>query len=123
MLFIFSVKKEFLPALKASVGLVVMVSSDMSTRTFIKGEPYTATKFAMGALTRTLQQENPELRVMELRPSATDTYFAGAIPGTVVKEGSLPVESVAEALRFAVQLPATVRLEEIVVRRTTQKPD
>jgi len=45
----------FLPQLKAARGQVVMVSSDVSTRTFPNGGPYTASKFALRALTRTLQ--------------------------------------------------------------------
>jgi NADP-dependent 3-hydroxy acid dehydrogenase YdfG len=117
------VTKAFLPALKESLGLVIMVSSDVSTRVFPTGGPYTATKFALRSLTRTLQQENPELRVMELRPGATATYFAGATPGAEGKEGHLQVESVAEAVRLAITLPATVRLEELVIRSTSQKPD
>jgi len=69
----------FLPQLKAARGQVVMVSSDVSTRTFPNGGPYTASKFALRALTRTLQQENPELRVLELRP-APSTPFSPARP-------------------------------------------
>ena len=40
----------FLPQLKAARGQVVMVSSDVSTRTFPNGGPYTASKFALRAL-------------------------------------------------------------------------
>lgn len=116
------VTKAFLPAIKASAGLVVMVSSDVSTRTFATGGPYTATKFALRAMMRTWQQENPELRFFELRPGATDTNFAGTPQGTR-GEGHLQVESVAEALRLAVRLPPTVRLEELVMRSTGQKPE
>lgn len=113
----------FLPWLKESRGLVLMVSSDVSTRTFPTGGSYTASKFALRALTRTLQQENPELRVLELRPGAVDTYFAGSIPGAPGKDWFLQPPVVAEALRFALRLPAGARVEEIVLRSTGQTPE
>ncbi|HKV09060.1 MAG TPA: SDR family NAD(P)-dependent oxidoreductase, partial [Thermoanaerobaculia bacterium] len=90
-----AVTMAFLPQLKAARGQVFMISSDVSTRTFPTGGPYTASKFALRALTRTLQQENPELRVLELRPGATDTSFAGSTPGAPGKEWFLRPETVA----------------------------
>lgn len=113
----------FLPWLKESRGLVLMVSSDVSTRTFPTGGSYTASKFALRALTRTLQQENPELRVLELRPGAIDTSFAGSTPGATGKEWFLQPEVVGEALRFALRLPAGARVEEIVLRSSQQTPE
>jgi NADP-dependent 3-hydroxy acid dehydrogenase YdfG len=113
----------FLPQLRESRGLVLMVSSDVSTRTFPTGGSYTASKFALRALTRTLQQENPELRVLELRPGAVDTWFAGSTPGAPGKDWFLQPEVVGEAVRCALRLPAGARLEEIVLRSTGQTPE
>jgi 3-oxoacyl-[acyl-carrier protein] reductase len=113
----------FLAPLTASRGMVVNVSSDVSTRTFPTGGAYTASKFALRALSRTLQQENPELRVLELRPGAIDTSFAGSTPGGPGKEWLLRPESVAEAVRFALRLPPGVRLEELVIRSAAQAPE
>ena len=120
---VWAVTTAFLPQLKASRGQVFMISSDVSTRTFPTGGPYTASKFALRALSRTLQQENPELRVMELRPGATDTFFAGSTPGAPGKEWFLRPQTVAETLRFALRLPPEARLEEIVVRSSSQPPE
>lgn len=120
---VWSVTTAFLPQLRDSRGLVLMVSSDVSTRTFPTGGPYTASKFALRALGRTLQQENPELRVLELRPGAVDTHFAGSTPGAPGKEWFLRPEAVGEAVRFALRLPRDVRLEEIVLRGTGQPPE
>ena len=117
------VTKAFLPALEAAGGMAAMVSSDVSTRTFPGGGAYTATKFALRALARTLQQEHPNLRVLELRPGATDTFFAGSTPGAAGKEWFLRPESVAEVLRLAVRLPPEVRLEEVVLRSRSQPPE
>jgi 3-oxoacyl-[acyl-carrier protein] reductase len=113
----------FLPRLKESRGLVLMVSSDVSTRTFPTGGSYTASKFALRALTRTLQQENPDLRVLELRPGAVDTYFAGSTPGAQGKDWFLQPPVVAEALRFVLRLPPGARVEELVLRSTGQTPE
>jgi 3-oxoacyl-[acyl-carrier protein] reductase len=120
---VWAVTTAFLPQLRESRGLVLMVSSDVSTRTFPTGGPYTASKFALRALTRTLQQENPELRVLELRPGAVDTHFAGSTPGAPGKEWFLRPDSVGEAVRFALRLPPEVRLEEIVLRSAGQTPE
>jgi 3-oxoacyl-[acyl-carrier protein] reductase len=113
----------FLPRLKESRGLVLMVSSDVSTRTFPNGGSYTASKFALRALTRTLQQENPDLRVLELRPGAVDTWFAGSTPGAPGKDWFLQPEVVGEAVRFALRMPAEARVEEIVLRSAGQTPE
>lgn len=113
----------FLPQLKERRGLVLMVSSDISTRTFPTGGSYTASKFALRALTRTLQQENPELRVLELRPGAVDTHFAGSTPGAPGKDWFLQPQVVGEAVRFALRLPEGARLEEIVLRSAGQPPE
>lgn len=113
----------FLPQLKEARGQVFMISSDVSTRTFPTGGAYTASKFALRALARTLQQENPELHVLELRPGAVDTSFAGSTPGAPGKEWFLRPETVAETIRFALRLPPEARLEEVVIRSTGQTPE
>ena len=113
----------FLPWLRESHGIVLMVSSDVSTRTFPTGGSYTASKFALRALSRTFQQENPDVRVLELRPGAVDTWFAGTTPGAPGKEGFLQPEVVAEAVRFAMRLPVGARVEEIVLRSARQTPE
>lgn len=118
-----AVTVAFLPWLKESRGLLLMVSSDVSTRTFPTGGSYTASKFALRALARTFQQENPELRVLELRPGAVDTWFAGSTPGAPGKDWFLQPEVVGEALRFALRLPAGARVEEIVLRSASQTPE
>jgi NADP-dependent 3-hydroxy acid dehydrogenase YdfG len=118
-----AVTTAFLPQLKESRGLVLMVSSDVSTRTFPTGGSYTASKFALRALSRTFQQENPELRILELRPGAVDTHFAGSTPGAPGKEWFLQPEVVGEAVRFALRLPAGARVEEIVLRSSGQAPE
>ncbi len=115
--------RAFLPALESSQGMVAMISSDVSARTFPTGGAYTATKFALRALSRTLQQEHPNLRILELRPGATDTTFAGSTEGAAGKEWFLRPDAVAEVLRLAVRLPPEVRLEEVLLRSRSQTPE
>lgn len=114
--------QAFTPALQdAASGLAVVVSSDVSTRVFPGGGPYCATKHAVRAIARAWQQENPDLRMLELRPGSTDTAFADTVEGDA-GPGVLTAAEVAEAVRSAVRLPGHVRLEEIVVRSTGQDP-
>lgn len=113
----------FLNDIKESQGMVVNVSSDVSTRVFPHGGPYCATKFALRALSRTLQMENPDIRVLELRPGAIDTYFANSVPGAEGKDSFLKPKDVAETLRYALALPKHIRLEELVVRSSQQEPE
>jgi len=63
---------------------VVNITSDVSNRTFANGGLYAASKFARRALTRALACEGESfgLRVTQVRPGLTDTYFNGQTPGT-----------------------------------------
>jgi 3-oxoacyl-[acyl-carrier protein] reductase len=120
---VFLTLRAFTPALEAAgAGMAVVVSSDVSTRVFPGGGPYCATKHAVRALARAYQQEHPALRVLELRPGATDTHFGDTTEGDA-GPGHLTADEVAETLRAAVRLPPHVRLEELVVRSTGQTPD
>ena len=115
--------QAFTPALRAAeAGTAVVVSSDVSTRVFPGGGPYSATKHAVRALTRTYQQEQPDLRVLELRPGATDTHFGDTEEGDA-GAGHLTAREVAQALRGVLLLPPQVRPEELVVRSTGQRAE
>lgn len=117
------VSRAFLPELQRSRGTLVMMSSDVSTRTFETGGAYCASKFALRAITRTLQIEHPGIRVLELRPGATDTYFADSLPGAPGKEWFLSPKDVADTLLSVLSLPDNVRVEEVVVRSREQTPE
>ncbi|MDV3104578.1 SDR family oxidoreductase [Thermococcus waiotapuensis] len=115
--------KAFLPSLKDRKGTVVAVTSDVSARVFPGGGAYVSTKWGARALVRTFQLENPEVRFLELRPGAIDTYFAGSRPGKPKEHGFLKPEEVAEALRCLLRLPPDVRVEELMLRSTYQRPE
>lgn len=120
---VFLTLQAFTPTLRrAESGLAVVISSDVSTRVFPGGGPYCATKHAVRALSRAFQMEQPELRVLELRPGATDTHFGGTREGDS-GPGHLTPDEIAESLRGVLRLPAHVRPEELVVRSTGQLPE
>lgn len=101
---------------------LVNVTSDVSARTFPGGALYTATKFAQRALTQTAAREGQSygLRVTEIRPGMTDTYFAERTPGSPERAGHLRPEDVAQAVLHALAAPSHVRVDEIVVHPAVQ---
>lgn len=102
---------------------VVNITSDVSTRTFANGGLYTASKFAQRALTQALAYEGASfgLRVSEIRPGLTDTYFAGQTPGTPERATDLRPADVAQAVLYALTAPLHVRVDEVVVHPASQE--
>lgn len=101
---------------------VIVVTSDVSLRTFAGGGLYTASKHAQRALVRTLAAEGQGygLRVTEIRPGMTDTNFNGHVPGAPERSLHLRAEDVAEAVATALLAPAHVRIDEIVLHPMVQ---
>nr|VFJ71803.1 MAG: NADP-dependent 3-hydroxy acid dehydrogenase YdfG [Candidatus Kentron sp. FM]VFJ76218.1 MAG: NADP-dependent 3-hydroxy acid dehydrogenase YdfG [Candidatus Kentron sp. FM]VFK22079.1 MAG: NADP-dependent 3-hydroxy acid dehydrogenase YdfG [Candidatus Kentron sp. FM] len=112
--------QAFLGMLKKTRGLLIMVSSDVSCRVFPTGGPYSATKAALRAIGRTFQLENPDIRMLELRPGRMDTWFFGSPPGGEGSHTALRPEVVGEVFRSALRLPPEARLEELVIRSSNQ---
>ncbi|GAB4002007.1 SDR family oxidoreductase [Spirosoma daeguense] len=91
---------------------------------------YSATKFAVRALTDGLRQEaGPGVRVTLVAPGATESELAETISDPALKKLAieqfrtitLPAEAIARAVAFAVSQPADVDVNELVVRPITQK--
>lgn len=119
--------KHFIPEFKRrhERGLqshLVNVTSDVSSRTFAGGSVYTASKHAQRALTQTAAHEGESygLRVTEIRPGMTDTYFNSRTPGSPERSGHLRAIDVAQAVLFALAAPPHSRVDEIVVHPTVQ---
>jgi len=119
--------RAFIPHFRArhAAGLgsqVVVVTSDVSMRTFAGGGLYTASKHAQRALVRTLAAEGQGygLRVSEVRPGMTDTHFNGRTPGSPERALHLRSEDVAEAVAQALAAPPHVRIDEIVLHPAVQ---
>lgn len=96
---------------------VVNITSDVSARTFAGGGLYSASKYAQRALTQALAFEGQEygLRVSEIRPGMTDTYFNGNVPGRAERSGDLQPADVAQAVLYVLGSAAHVRIDELLL--------
>jgi NADP-dependent 3-hydroxy acid dehydrogenase YdfG len=91
---------------------------------------YSATKFAVRALSEGLRQEvSNNIRVTIVAPGATESELAETISDPTLKKMAveqfrtnlLPAEAIARAVAFAVSQPTDVDVNELVVRHTAQK--
>ncbi len=121
------VTKHFIPAFKRrhAQGLtssLVNITSDVSARTFAGGAIYTASKHAQRALTQSAAREGAGygLRVTEIRPGMTDTYFNGGVPGSAEHATLLQASDVARAVLYALSTPTHLRVDEVVVHPVVQ---
>jgi NADP-dependent 3-hydroxy acid dehydrogenase YdfG len=86
---------------------------------------YSATKFAVIAISEGLPQENNNIRVRVVSPGGTESELATGISDAgareVMKEFrriSLPAKTVARAIAFSIEQPDDVDVNEIIVRPT-----
>ncbi|UYQ94403.1 SDR family oxidoreductase [Chitinophaga horti] len=91
---------------------------------------YSATKFAVRAISEGLRQEvSANIRVTLVAPGPTESELAETISDPELKKLAiekfrtdlLPAEAIARAVAFAVAQPSDVDVNEIVVRPTAQK--
>jgi NADP-dependent 3-hydroxy acid dehydrogenase YdfG len=109
-------------------GHIVNVASVSGLRVDPTAAVYSATKFAVRALSEGLRQESTSVRVTVISPGFTvselterggdDTTQAAVRAATA--EIGLPAAAVAEAIAYAIGQPASVDVNEIVVRPTRQ---
>jgi NAD(P)-dependent dehydrogenase (short-subunit alcohol dehydrogenase family) len=116
------VTRALLPSLRAARGLVVAVNSGSGFRSNPGGGAYAASKFALRALTDALREEERAsgVRVTSVHPGRVDTDMQHEL---VDFEGSeydeqayLDVESVVDAVRFAVQARPRASVDSVLVR-------
>jgi NADP-dependent 3-hydroxy acid dehydrogenase YdfG len=113
-----------LPALRESGGVVVVVSS-YSGWTFSAGAgvAYSASKTALGSIVRTLNQQEP-VRACHLCPGDVATDFLEqrpVVPDAAARSVMLTPEDVARAVRFVLDAPSHVRIDELVISPTSQR--
>ncbi|NHI11883.1 oxidoreductase [Streptomyces sp. KO7888] len=119
-----------LPVFRAQgTGHFVTTASTAAFRIAPTMAVYAATKFAVRALCEGLRQEaGDSLRVTTVSPGATATDFAEASTNTRVRaeitkmrdDIAIPPDAIARAIAFAIEQPATVDVNDIVVRPTAQ---
>jgi NADP-dependent 3-hydroxy acid dehydrogenase YdfG len=100
----------------------VLVTSSIAGRRVLPGSLYSATKWAATAIGEALRQElrgmhdNHGIKVTLIEPGMVDTPFFDNRPG----EWALKDEDIARTVMFALEQPAGVDVNEILVRPITQ---
>lgn len=110
-------------------GHVINISSVADRGVFPTAAVYCATKFAVRALSEGLRLESgPGLRVTLIAPGATESELANHISDPELRQAAvasfrkdlISPDSIARAVAFAIEQPADVDVNEIVVRPTAQ---
>jgi NADP-dependent 3-hydroxy acid dehydrogenase YdfG len=116
-----------LPALRASGGVVVVVSS-YAGWSFQPGAgvAYSASKTALGSVVRTLNQQEARhgVRATHLCPGDVATDFLDqrpTVPDAAARAVMLQPEDVARTVSFVLEAPSHVRIDELVVSPVSQR--
>lgn len=116
-----------LPALRASGGVVVVVSS-YAGWSFQPGAgvAYSASKTALGSIVRTLNQQEAEhgVRATHLCPGDVATDFLDQrpeVPDAAARQRMLQPEDVGRTIAFVLGSPAHVRIDELVLSPVSQR--
>ncbi|MEU3190729.1 SDR family oxidoreductase [Streptomyces sp. NPDC006992] len=119
-----------LPVFRAQgTGHFITTASTAAFRIVPSMAVYASTKFAVRALCEGLRQEaGDSLRVTTVSPGATATPFAEASANSRIRAEitqmrdklAIPPAAIATAVAFAIEQPAAVDVNEIVVRPTAQ---
>ena len=114
---------------KQGFGHFVNTASTAGHKTVPSQSVYSGTKFAVRAISEGLRQEaGDKLRVTIISPGFTRTNFAEAVTNPEVKaqlaesreKFAMPPDAIARAIAFAIEQPAEVDVNEVVVRPTAQ---
>jgi NADP-dependent 3-hydroxy acid dehydrogenase YdfG len=99
-----------------------LVTSSVAGRRALPGSLYSATKWAATAIGEGLRQElrqmhdNHGIKVTLIEPGMVDTPFFESSPG----ESALQDDDIARAVIYALEQPAGVDVNEILIRPTSQ---
>ena len=117
--------KAAVPHFKAQKrGHIVGITSDVAKRTFAHGTAYGASKFAQDAVLASLRKEvRPHgIKVSTIYPGLVDTYFNDTTPGSAEAEKThLRPADVAQAVRYVLEAPAHVVVDELMLHPMTQE--
>lgn len=114
--------------LKQESGHIINLTSIAGIKVFAPGGTvYSGTKFAVRAISEGLRQEvGTKLRVTTVAPGAVDSELKFTTTGTAESavhdfyKIAMPASSIARAIAYAVEQPADVDVNEIVVRPIVQ---
>lgn len=116
-----------LPDMKArGSGHIVNVASIGAHVVVPTAAVYSATKFAVWAISEGLRQENPDIRVTTISPGVVATELGDDISDQSAKQllgdlrkTALTPDAIARAIAYAVEQPDDVDVNEVIVRPTT----
>jgi NADP-dependent 3-hydroxy acid dehydrogenase YdfG len=118
-----------LPQMRAQGGgHIVNVSSVSGHRADPTAAVYSATKFAVAALSEGLRQEERDVRVTVVSPGLTRSELtdrggapdAQAAARAAAEQLAIPASAIADAIAFAIDQPAAVDVNELIIRPTAQ---
>jgi NADP-dependent 3-hydroxy acid dehydrogenase YdfG len=109
-------------------GHIINVSSVSGHRVDPTAAVYSATKFAVSALSEGLRQESRDIRVTVVSPGFTQSELtdrggaaqAQAAARAAAEELAIPASAIADAVAFAIDQPRNVDVNELIVRPTAQ---
>jgi NADP-dependent 3-hydroxy acid dehydrogenase YdfG len=111
----------------AVAGHRVVLGARRTDRIAAIAAVYSATKFAVRAISEGLQQESRDLRVTIVSPGLTSSDLTASVTDTAVREAvqaqmqiAIPAGAVADAVDYAIGQPHGVDVNEVVVRPTAQ---
>jgi NADP-dependent 3-hydroxy acid dehydrogenase YdfG len=115
-----------LPVMEAQgSGQIINIASTAGHQILPSGAVYCATKFAVRVISEALRMETDKVRVTVVSPGATTSELAHTITheqtAAFVEEYRkqiLPAEAIARAVKFAIEQPADVDVNEVIVRPT-----
>ncbi|MCA0891789.1 SDR family oxidoreductase [Qipengyuania flava] len=115
--------------LEQGSGHIINLSSVAGIKVFAPGGTvYSGTKFAVSAISEGLRQEvGDKVRVTSIEPGAVESELKHGTSGTAAEtvmefyDQAIPASSVARAIAFAVEQPADVDINAIVLRPTSQE--
>lgn len=106
-------------------GHVVNVASIGAHLVVPTGAVYCATKYAVWAITEGLRQEHDEIQTTIISPGVVATELGNDITDPAVaaslevwRQKSLTPDAIAHAIRYALEQPAGVDVNEVIVRPT-----
>ena len=110
-------------------GHFVNIASTAGHKTVPNQAIYSATKFAVRAISEGLRQEaGDKLRVTIISPGFVNTNFAESVPDDAMKaqlekkrdEMAMPPEAIARSIAFAIEQPNDIDVNEVIIRPTAQ---
>ena len=111
-----------LPTLLEADAGHYLITGSVAGRRALPGSVYSSTKWAVGGMAESLRQElrqmheNFSIRVTLIAPGMVDTDFFDNRPGKLALQDA----DIAKAVTYALEQPANVDVNEILIRPTSQ---